>query len=107
MLLAPLYDFGPSFLDARAIPRVIRWDAEEAGRTDRTVVLENLATRFEEANVDFDAWPALLDSMQAFAEQLETLPALMTECDVEALVVDLRQAEMERLARELRAIRVR
>jgi len=24
--LAPLYDFGPSFLDARSIVRVIRWD---------------------------------------------------------------------------------
>jgi serine/threonine-protein kinase HipA len=104
--LAPLYDFGPAFLDARSIARVIHWDGEEPGRRDWDRILSNLATRIEEAKVEFANWSRLVDCMRAFAQNLDSLPSLMNECGVAPYIVDQRRAEIERLAEELREIKV-
>ena len=40
MRLAPLYDFGPAFLDARSIVRVFHWDGEDPGQADLTHIPE-------------------------------------------------------------------
>jgi serine/threonine-protein kinase HipA len=103
--LAPLYDFGPSFLDARAIVRVIHWDGEDPGRRDWNHILENLSTRFEEANVPVAHGRALADAMRAFAPDLDELPTLMSACDVSPRIIELRRGEIARLADELRAIK--
>lgn len=106
LLLAPLYDFGPAFLDARNIVRVMRWDGERPGAVDWNVVLENLATRFEEAGVQMGAWRQLVDQMRTFADELQRLPAVMTDCGVDQLIIQQRREDMARLREELFAIRI-
>jgi serine/threonine-protein kinase HipA len=101
--LTPLYDFGPSFLDARSIVRVIRWDAEAPGQRDWGHIFANLSTRFEEAGVMFADWSRLVGWMRAFAAQLDNLPAVMGECGVAPRIIQQRRQEIERLAAELRA----
>jgi serine/threonine-protein kinase HipA len=102
--LAPLYDFGPAFLDARAIVRVMRWEAEEPGGTDWNRVLENLATRFEEAEVDIINWASIAKNMRDFGHELQGLPALMQDCGVDSSIIEQRRREIDRLARELDTI---
>ncbi len=104
--LAPLFDFGPSFLDARAIARVMRWDGEEAMGTDWNRVLDNLATRFEEAGMAPLARERIATHMLAFGRALQTLPALMHECGVDGAIIEHRRADIARLARELTALEV-
>jgi serine/threonine-protein kinase HipA len=103
--LAPIYDFGPSFLDARAIARVIRWDGEEAGRRDWTHIVRNLQTRLEESDIALANWPGLLQSMRGFAAKLDGLPGLMRECGIAGHIIEQRRPEIERLARDLRALK--
>lgn len=105
--LAPLFDFGPSFMDARSIVRVIHWDGEEPGQRDWNRILDNLSTRLEEAKVPFEHAPKLADGMRAFATELDDLPAVMADCGVKHRIVDQRRGEIERLARELREIKRR
>ena len=102
--LAPLYDFGPSYLDARAIARVIRWDGEEPGARNWSHIFHNLATRFEEAGVPFQGWEALRLSVREFSNQLRALPTLLTECGVRPHVIEQRGMQIERLADELATI---
>ncbi len=103
--LAPIYDFGPSFLDARAIARVIRWEGEEAARRDWTHILRNLQTRLEESGVEFTNWAKPLQSIRRFAEKLDGLPELLRECGVATHILERRRPEIERLANELRALK--
>jgi len=107
MRLAPLYDFGPSFLDGRAIARVIRWDGEEPGSRDWNRIIANLATRLEEAQVPFRNWRWLEDRLRAFAVKLDGLPAVMSECGVASGIIQQRRHEIESLADELRALKDR
>ena len=102
--LAPLYDFGPAFLDARAISRVIRWEGEEPGTTNWNVVLENLATRLEEAEIAIADWDAIPTTMRSFGARLKDLPALMRDCGVDASIIEQRRSDIERLASQLAAI---
>ncbi|MBS0421775.1 MAG: HipA domain-containing protein [Proteobacteria bacterium] len=103
--LTPLYDFGPSFLDARSIVRVIRWDGEAPDRRDWAHIMANVATYFEEAGVTFGKWAAVVDWMRAFADQIANLPAVMRECGVAPRIIQQRQDEIVRLARELREMK--
>jgi serine/threonine-protein kinase HipA len=104
--LAPLYDFGPAFLDARNILRTMRWDGEDSAGVDWNRVLANLATRFEEAEVATQAWLDLIQAMHGFARHLEELPGVMRECGVDAGVIESRMRNIEQLKDELRAVRV-
>jgi serine/threonine-protein kinase HipA len=99
MRLAPLFDFGPAFLDARALARVIHWDGEDAGRRDWNHIVKNLATRFEEARVLFSNWTLLVDALHDFAPVLDTLPQLMAQNGVAAHIVARRQEDIAQLAR--------
>ncbi len=103
--MAPIYDFGPSFLDARAIARVTRWEGEEAGRRDWTLILLNLQTRLEEAGVVFTDWPGLVQSMRGFANELDRLPGLLRECGIAPHILERRRPEIQRLADDLRALK--
>ncbi len=103
--LAPLYDFGPSFLDARSIVRVLRWDGEAPGRRDWSHILGNFATRLEEAGVAFTDWSRLAGWMRGFARILDDLPSVMSECGVAPRIIQLRREAIVALAAELRAIK--
>jgi serine/threonine-protein kinase HipA len=100
MALAPIYDFGPAFLDARAIARVIRWDGEEPGGGAWAHVRELLDVRFEEAGLQPPSAMFSAALRQALP-QLQSLPALMRECGADEHVVIRRQPEVERLVTEL------
>jgi len=102
--LSPLYDFGPAFLDARSIVRVIRWEGEEPGGTHWNRVLECLQTRFEEVGVEQPDWREVAREMRAFGRELRSLPALMRDCGVDQAIIDLRHHEISRLIHELTAI---
>jgi serine/threonine-protein kinase HipA len=106
MLLAPLYDLGPAFLDARNIVRVMRWDGERPEGRDWNRILENLATRFEEKGVQMNTWRELIMAMRAFADELEQLPHVMADCGVDQPVIASRATDIVQLRAELRAIRV-
>src|SRR5262249_2272593 len=106
MHLAPLYDFGPAFLDARNIVRVMRWDGERPEGIDWNRVLENLALRFEENAVAIGAWQQLIDAMRTFADELDQLPQVMQDCGVDPPVVARRAEDIRRLRNELRALRM-
>lgn len=105
MRLAPIFDVGPSFLDARAIARAIRWDGEPIGAHDWTAVL----TRLHDHNEDGQAkgLPAVVDvaqvarSLQEWAETIAQLPTIMTECEVDAAIIEQRKPEIARLATSL------
>lgn len=105
--LAPLYDLGPAFLDARAIARVIRWDGEQAGQRDWNLILENLAIRFEEAGVTTAAWIDVVNAMKRFAKEIDELPSIMKRAGVDATVIRARRDEMAQLRGELQRIRMR
>jgi len=104
--LAPLYDFGPAFLDARALARVIRWDGEEPAATDWNVVLENLATYLDEAGIELKDLRALRQAMRGFADDLASLPELMRQCGADEAIIGQRREPIAKLARELRTIDV-
>ena len=97
MALAPLFDFGPSFLDARAIARVIHWDGEEpGGARGWPRVLANLDTRFEEAGL---APPRALfeRAIHHTLPQLQQLPAMLRECGVDEDIIERRAPDIGRL----------
>lgn len=101
MGLAPLYDFGPSFLDARGIARVIRWDGEEpGGQAGWLRVIDNLDTRFEEAGL---ASPRahFRQAVRQSLPQLRELPLIMSECGVDKEIIDRRAPEIEKLVKGL------
>jgi serine/threonine-protein kinase HipA len=97
MALAPLFDFGPSFLDARAIVRVMHWDGEGPGATQGWPhVLANLDTRFAEAELEPPRALCELAIRQTLP-QLQRLPTIMRDCGVDAAIIEQRTPEIERL----------
>ena len=102
--LAPLFDFGPAYLDARAIVRVIRWDAEQGGSIDWTEVLANLETRFADAGLEPPDLIQTADELRAFGRRLTALPTTMRECGVDESVVDARRDDIDTLARSLSTV---
>lgn len=109
MRLAPLFDVGPSFLDGRAIARVIRWDGERPSGHEWHTVLERLNDR----NADHRALGrrAQIDvarvarCMHEFGDQIAQLPTVMSECDVDPAIIELRRPEIDRLAASLSQLR--
>jgi len=101
MRLAPIFDFGPAYLDARAIARVMRWEGEEAGRTDWNRVLELLTLRFEEAGVAAFDWRGIAAGMRSLAGDLESVPHVMQESGVDESIVQQRRPEIAALAKSL------
>ena len=94
--LAPSYDFGPAYLDARAIARVIRWDTEAPGGASWRNVCVRLDIRFEEAErLPSCAWFAA--AAPQTVPQLRTLPDLLRECGADEDVVARRRPEIDRL----------
>lgn len=103
MALAPIYDFGPAFLDARAIARVIRWEGEAPGGGEWGRVLDLLDIRFEEAGLASPREP-LMQTLCETAAVFETLPQLMRQCGVDEAIIANRRDDIVRLANGLRAV---
>ena len=53
----------------------------------------------------FDNWSGLLQSMREFADRLNGLPELLRECGIATHILERRRPEIERLAKELRALK--
>jgi serine/threonine-protein kinase HipA len=104
--LAPLFDFGPAFLDARALARVIHWDGEDPRGTDWNRVLATLQTRLEEATPPVPYPLEMAQTLREFAIELNRLPELMRECGVDRRIIEARHADISRLARELEAVKL-
>jgi HipA-like C-terminal domain len=103
MALAPIYDFGPAFLDARAIARVVRWEGEAPGGGEWSRVLDLLDIRFEEAGLAPPREP-LVQTLCETAVVFETLPQLMRQCGVDEAISAQRQDDIVRLSNGLRAV---
>lgn len=101
--LAPIFDVGPSFLDARAITRVVRWDGEQQGRLDWSAIIDRIGIRAREANVSIDT-QRLACALGDFGDVLHTLPQLLRDCDVDAEIIDQRAGNIEQLATKLAAL---
>jgi serine/threonine-protein kinase HipA len=101
--LAPIYDFGPAYLDARAIARVIHWDGEAAGGGAWPEVLERLEIRFEEAGLE-SARHAFLRAVAITLPQLHALPEILRTCGAAEGIVAQRVPEIRKLAADLRAL---
>lgn len=99
--LSPLFDFGPAYLDARAIVRVIRWDAEQGGAINWSEVLANLKTRFEDVRLDPPNLAQLAVALRDFAKKLTSLPLIMQECGVDKSITDARCDSINELIRAL------
>jgi len=114
MRLAPLYDVGPAFLDARSLARRIRWDGEEPGRQiDWMRVLANLHTHFEEAGAARPRPPVQTPNLEttalalkSFATAVYELPLLMRQCGVEDSIVEARAEACRQMAAPLDAIQI-
>ena len=98
--LAPLFDVGPTFLDARAITRVLRWDGEQPGQPNWQVILNRLDIRAHEAGIELDVQQVPI-ALGDFAASMHELPKLMRACDVDPLIIEQRLPEIERLARSI------
>jgi len=98
--LAPLFDVGPTFLDARAITRVLRWDGEAPGQLPWSTILDRLEIHTRDAGVELDM-QQVARAFGDFAEATHALPTLMRDCGVDPLVIEHRIPEIERLARSL------
>ena len=100
MRLAPLFDVGPTYLDARAITRVLRWGGERPGELHWPAILDRLELRSREAGVELDI-QSMSDALGDFADAIHGLPTLMRDCEVDPLIIEQRIPEIERLARSL------
>lgn len=98
--LAPIYDCGPTYLDARAIARVIRWDGEEPGGASWRAVCERLDIRFAEAGLEPPSSWFAAAAAESVA-QLRRLPDLLRECGADQTIVERRRPDIERLAAAL------
>lgn len=99
--LSPIFDFGPAYLDARAIVRVIRWDAEREGSIDWSEVLANLKTRFEDVSIKPPNLAQIADALRDFGKTLKSLPQTMRECGVDGSIVDARRESIDGLMHAL------
>jgi len=106
MRLAPLFDFGPAYLDARSLARVIRWDAERASDVDWSASLLNLTDRFEDAKLRAPDFQPLAIALRNFGAQLEGLPDVMASCGVDQDVIDARREDVIRVRRSLNKVSV-
>jgi serine/threonine-protein kinase HipA len=99
--LSPIFDFGPAYLDARAIVRVIRWDAEREGSIDWSEVLANLKPRFEDVSIKPPNLAQIADALRDFGKTLKSLSQTMRECGVDGSIVDARRESIDSLMHAL------
>lgn len=94
--LAPLFDFAPMYLDPEGIPRVCRWDGggERAGSPDWKTVVERFG----------DHRGHLKTELCRFGRELERLPNIMQESNVDPDVIEHRLRDINDHAGQLLAL---
>ena len=100
VILSPLYDFAPMFLDPEGIPRASRWDGDlepEPGRPDWGRVAEALARHFKEGTRKVYA------SLAEMAVSVPMLPEVMRRCGVEDLVIERLDDRIRQVGEDLAA----
>jgi len=105
--LAPLYDFGPAFLDPRRTLRVMRWEGEGDTPMDWSTILASMAARFSSAQRDPGDLRTLAERLRAFAQDLERLPHLMADCGVDEAIIQQRRRPIDALTRVLGELQYR
>lgn len=98
--LAPIFDVGPTFLDARSITRVLRWEGEKPGQLNWPTIIDRLATRAREANVQLDE-QRFAQALGDFGDIASSLPAIMKQCGVDDFIIARRQSDIEQLLKTL------
>ena len=96
VVLSPVFDFAPMFLDPDGVQRMTRWRSELDGRLDWEDVCRALEPLVPGA--------LLRPALQRLAERLAEAPALMRDCGVEAEVIAARSAAIQDTVRALRAL---
>lgn len=97
VILSPLYDFAPMFLDPEGIPRSSRWGGElepAIGRPDWGKVAESLHPHLDPRETR--------SFLAGHAEAVEELPETMRECGVEERVIDGVARRCAEIAADLR-----
>ena len=96
VVLAPLFDFAPMYLDPEGIVRLCRWsgDLEIAGDPEWGKVIELYP----------DRQGVLQGALRNFGQQLERLPDIMHDCDVDDDIVEHRSRSIETHSRQLLAL---
>jgi len=100
VLLTPLYDFAPMFLDPEGIPRSSRWanDLEATiGRPDWGAIVSTLS-----GVIDADM---LRSTLYRDADTVARLPETMSACGVEASVIERLAQRCNDIATDLRALK--
>lgn len=102
VMLSPLYDFAPMFLDPEGIPRSSRWNKElepTSGRPDWGKVAEELAR-----HIDPKETRAFL---AGHSEKVARLPETMQECGVEEGVIEGVARRCAEIATDLREVEMK
>ncbi|MFK7958366.1 MAG: type II toxin-antitoxin system HipA family toxin [Lysobacterales bacterium] len=96
VMLAPLFDFAPMYLDPEGIARVCRWegDAEHAGNPEWAAVVK----RFPKYQLEFAT------QLRTFGDTLQRLPEVMHTCGVDDDIIDHRLLAIDDHAKQLRAL---
>lgn len=98
VVLSPLFDFAPMFLDTQGIARVCRWRGELAGVPDWTIVLDELV-ELGLPRADTVAW------LQERSVLLRELPRVLAEEKVPPGVIGRVLPFIDRTALSLEALR--
>jgi serine/threonine-protein kinase HipA len=97
VVLAPLFDFAPMYLDPEGIVRVCRWegDVEQAGNPDWGAVINGSREYLSD-----DAARRL----RQFGQAVERLPETMRQAGVDDDIIESRTRSIQQHARQLRAL---
>jgi serine/threonine-protein kinase HipA len=96
VVLAPLFDFAPMYLDPEGIARVCRWegDAEQAGNPDWGAVINGLREYLPDAT----------ERLRQFGQAVERLPETMRQAGVDEKIIENRARSIQSHARQLLAL---
>jgi serine/threonine-protein kinase HipA len=99
VMLTPLFDFAPMYLDPEGIARVCRWgkERESGGQPDWSAVIDYLSPL-----VDVDIAKAMLKD---FGQRLLDLPVVMCNCGVDDDITEFRSHSIEYNAKQLTALK--
>ena len=96
VVLAPLFDFAPMYLDPEGIARVCRWEgsAEQAGNPVWGAVLSRLREYLPEGE----------GRLRQFGHEIERLPETMCQAGVDDDIIENRARSIQQHARQLLAL---
>ncbi len=96
VVLAPLFDFAPMYLDPEGIARVCRWEgnAEQAGHPEWAAVLSRLQEYLPDAQ----------EHLRQFGNEIERLPETMRQAGVDDDIIENRAPSTQQHARQLQTL---